>query len=130
MSSPTPAHWELYDLDKDPREMQNVYADPAYAAVVKDLKARGFSDTEIEGVSDHRVLLMARDAMRWRESASKTDAAKKKIVKIAKKTIRPGAKQTKDEQRTEALQPIRQRLKKTGDWKDAAELLSARSKMR
>ena len=111
-------------------EMAGEKGEAVRTALVKDLKARGFSDAEIEGVSDHRVLLMARDAMRWRESASKTDAAKKKIVKIAKKTIRPGAKQTKDEQRTEALQPIRQRLKKTGDWKDAAELLSARSKMR
>jgi arylsulfatase A-like enzyme len=32
--------WELYDLEKDPREMKSVYADPAYADVVKDLKQR------------------------------------------------------------------------------------------
>ena len=31
--------WELYDLKKDPREMKNVYHDPAYANVVKELKA-------------------------------------------------------------------------------------------
>jgi arylsulfatase A-like enzyme len=31
--------WELYDLRKDPREMKNVYDDPAYADVVKQLKA-------------------------------------------------------------------------------------------
>jgi arylsulfatase A-like enzyme len=31
--------WELYDLKKDPREMKNVYHDPAYADVVKELKA-------------------------------------------------------------------------------------------
>jgi hypothetical protein len=30
--------WELYDLKKDPREMKNVYADPAYAEMVKKLK--------------------------------------------------------------------------------------------
>jgi arylsulfatase A-like enzyme len=30
--------WELYDLRKDPREMNNVYNDPAYAKVVEDLK--------------------------------------------------------------------------------------------
>ena len=32
--------WELYDLEKDPLEMNNVYGDPAYAEIVKDLKER------------------------------------------------------------------------------------------
>ncbi|MBL8167205.1 MAG: sulfatase [Acidobacteria bacterium] len=31
--------WELYDLQKDPQEMKNVYQDPAYAKVVEQLKA-------------------------------------------------------------------------------------------
>jgi arylsulfatase A-like enzyme len=31
--------WELYDLEKDPRELHNVYDDAAYAAVAADLKA-------------------------------------------------------------------------------------------
>lgn len=30
--------WELFDLHADPREMKSVYADPAYANIVKDLK--------------------------------------------------------------------------------------------
>jgi arylsulfatase A-like enzyme len=30
--------WELFDLEKDPREMKSVYDDPAYAGVVADLK--------------------------------------------------------------------------------------------
>ncbi len=30
--------WELYDLEKDPREMKNVYADASYANIVKELK--------------------------------------------------------------------------------------------
>ncbi|MCG8581471.1 MAG: sulfatase [Bacteroidales bacterium] len=32
--------WELYDRKKDVNEMTNVYNDPAYADVVKDLKAK------------------------------------------------------------------------------------------
>jgi arylsulfatase A-like enzyme len=35
---PTPPEWELFDLEKDPREMNNVYDDPAYADTVKELK--------------------------------------------------------------------------------------------
>jgi len=31
--------WELYDLEKDPRELKNVYDDPAYAIIARDLKA-------------------------------------------------------------------------------------------
>ncbi len=34
-----PPEWELFDLKKDPMEMNNVYDDPAYAEVVKELKA-------------------------------------------------------------------------------------------
>lgn len=30
--------WELYDLEKDPKQMHNVYNDPKYAAVIADLK--------------------------------------------------------------------------------------------
>ena len=44
--------WELYDLQGDPHELNNVYDDPAYAAVVTELKAelkrlrKQFGDTK------------------------------------------------------------------------------------
>jgi arylsulfatase A-like enzyme len=31
--------WELFDTDRDPLELNNVYSDPAYADAVRDLKA-------------------------------------------------------------------------------------------
>ncbi len=34
----TKNQWECYDLQKDPDELRNVYADPAYATVVAELK--------------------------------------------------------------------------------------------
>ncbi len=37
--NPTQPGWELYDLKKDPHEMNNVYKDPKYAPVIKELKA-------------------------------------------------------------------------------------------
>ncbi len=45
--------WELYDLEKDPREMRSVYDDPAYASVVKELKAElGRLQAELEVPDD------------------------------------------------------------------------------
>jgi uncharacterized sulfatase len=34
----TPPGWELYDLEKDPGEMRNIYDDPANGGVIADLK--------------------------------------------------------------------------------------------
>ncbi len=36
----TPAAWEFYDLEKDPFEMKNRYADPDYAGIVADMKSQ------------------------------------------------------------------------------------------
>ena len=36
---PTRPGWELYDLKEDPHEMNNLYGDPKYAKVVRELKA-------------------------------------------------------------------------------------------
>lgn len=32
--------WELFDIEKDPHELHNVYADPAYQGTVKELKEK------------------------------------------------------------------------------------------
>ena len=37
---PSPAGWELYDLQEDPHEMKNVYGHPAYASQTRRLKRR------------------------------------------------------------------------------------------
>jgi hypothetical protein len=34
----TEPDWELFDMEKDPREMHNLYHDSKYASIVKQLK--------------------------------------------------------------------------------------------
>ena len=38
VDEPKEPEWELFDLEKDPYEMKNVYNDPQYADVVRELK--------------------------------------------------------------------------------------------
>jgi arylsulfatase A-like enzyme len=44
--------WELYDLEKDPRELNNVYSDPAYVDIGEELKAEMKRLQELYGDSD------------------------------------------------------------------------------
>ncbi len=52
--------WELYDLIKDPEELKNVYDDPTYSEVVKQLKAdlkalqEKYQDTEAMQYNDEK----------------------------------------------------------------------------
>ncbi|HAU55410.1 MAG TPA: sulfatase [Sphingobacterium sp.] len=49
-------NWELFDLEKDPQELHNVYKDPAYKSIVKMMKKklvaqmRKFDDKEAEEI--------------------------------------------------------------------------------
>ena len=49
-------NWELFDLQKDPNELHNVYKDPTYRSVVKRMKKklltqmRQFDDKEAEAI--------------------------------------------------------------------------------
>jgi arylsulfatase A-like enzyme len=38
IDEPGKQEWELFDLEADPCELNNVYGDPAYADVVRELK--------------------------------------------------------------------------------------------
>jgi arylsulfatase A-like enzyme len=51
----TPPGWELYDLRTDPFEMNNVYDDPTYSEVQKELKKRLKEKRKKIGVDDPSV---------------------------------------------------------------------------
>ena len=86
----------------------------------------GYSSDEVNSAYDHRAILMARKAMLWDKSQKAAGAAKKRVVKIGSKVLKPGAKQTKAQQEQDAESEIRARLRKTGDPEDAALLIQRR----
>jgi arylsulfatase A-like enzyme len=49
-TGPEEKEWELFDLEKDPLEIFNVYNDPAYAEVVKTMTAK--LDAEMQRIGD------------------------------------------------------------------------------
>lgn len=51
-NSPTPAAWELYDLENDPGEMENVYGKPAYAGIAASMKTQLLETRNALGETD------------------------------------------------------------------------------
>ena len=51
---PLTPEWELFDLEKDPAEMKNVYDDPAYQDIVKKLKVELLKLKEDLGDTDEK----------------------------------------------------------------------------
>jgi len=103
-------------------------ADPLKGATVKTnmrnyLVQRGFSDQEISGIYDSRMFDVVMDGMKFLNTARpvKTNFAKK-IVKPSK-VVKPGVKSTKDEKDSKSRLAQIRTLKKSGNTKDAVDLL-------
>lgn len=77
----------------------------------------GFTREELQGVSDHRVILALSDAQKWRqlEKAKPTTAA---AVTGAPKTVRPGQAGNASAALRDRTTALKTRLAATGDGKD------------
>lgn len=86
----------------------------------------GFTEQELGGVTDHRLMLVLRDAMRWHKQQSTTQGATEKIRKKAKKarTLPPGGRpRTRRAPGRKQTQRALQRATETGRSSDAAVAL-------
>jgi len=124
---------DLYErelLQREARLLQSAvpeWNDPVVAEREKQeiasfLLNRGFSPEEVAGLKLHKQVLLARDAMRYQRS--KGEAAKNKVFKLGKKVLSPGARTSRADQTSNDTRRLRSSLKKSGNYKDAAVLIS------
>lgn len=95
------------------------------------LKDKGFSDTDLGklwngeaslSLRDHRVQLLIRDAVRYRDAQA---LAKTKVSKPVPNVQRPGTAPQRAPDRDVQLAQLSKQLDQSGSWKDAARLLQA-----
>lgn len=90
------------------------------------LSVSGFTNEEIAGATDHRLIVMARKARLYDESQRKTGVAQKKVAKVGKKIVRPGTTAGKQVARADQMTTLQNRLRKSGRLDDAVAVISAR----
>lgn len=103
------------------------FSDPERAGKLREDLVRtasefyGYSPEDLSGVTDHRALLVLKDAMMWRKSQAKKSQVEQKANK-ARPVIKPQAKRTADPKRKQ-IQQSKSKLKQTGNINDALSLM-------
>ncbi len=92
------------------------------AAIIDYGKTHGLTEEELMGITDHRFLLILDDARKVGQIQKKAEIAKKKVKRVPK-VLKPGAAQSKQQQRKTKQSTLRQQVKKTGSIDDVAALL-------
>jgi hypothetical protein len=97
-----------------------------FAAEAQSIKEygldRGYSAEELESVTDARYVRTLWEASQYRKLVL-GKAERNKELRKAPPTTRPGAVGTTESAAEQKTKQLRQNLKKTGDWRDAAALL-------
>lgn len=110
-------------LDKLPTWKDEAVASKERKEVSDFLRTEyGFTSDEIGKIADHRLVLLAKDAMSKREIKAAAEIAKKKVENIPK-LLKPGVKLSKEEIKGKATSQKVARFKKTGSTDDLAAIL-------
>lgn len=108
-------------LAKLPAWKDEAKAQAEREAIKGYLVKEGYSSEDLESISDHRAVLLARKAMLYDQMVSKAQAAAKKVATLPQKVERPGVSETQGlDKRSSAFQ----RLSKTGRVEDAAAVFA------
>lgn len=88
------------------------------------LASIGYQPDEINGITDHRIVLMAVKAMSALDE-SQIDIAKKKVQKVPK-IVKGNARQNQTQSKAKIAQKLRDKVRRTGSVDDVAALLIQR----
>ena len=110
------------------------WSDPQVAkaeqeALVSHLTSLGFSQEDVLGASDHRLILLALDAMKYRESQAKADVTAKKVAKVPK-VLKPGAPKSPQQASQAQEASLRARIRNGGRSEDAIRAAAELQKLR
>jgi hypothetical protein len=95
--------------------------------ISSDLISRGFTQQEVGSLSDHRLLILAREAALYRQSQTKQGATEK-VVRAAPKIIKPGSSQPSN-RAVNNIKNIKAEVKKTGSRESVVNYLLAAGKV-
>ena len=107
-------------------ELQDEGRAQALLAGLRDyLGSVGFNAAELDGISDHRLMLVARDAMLYRQMLAKQRSAAAKKLAEAPRVMNPKRSDARSAE-TETLRSLRKRAQETGKLRDNADYVLAK----
>jgi hypothetical protein len=99
---------------------------PAFIADLKGyLGEAGFSPAELDGISDHRLMVVARDAMLYRRMLAKQRSVAAKKLAEAPRVMSPKRSDAKSVE-ADDLRRLRKRAQETGKLRDNADYVLAK----
>jgi hypothetical protein len=135
--------WQSFVRDESAKFVEKApeFADQKVAAAMvrqagEMLRDLGFTPQELDvlwhgqgklSLHDHRVQLLVRDGMKYREAQAKAKAAQQRTVPNVQ---RPGPAPARNADADERVKDLNQRLDQSGSLRDAAALLAAQRRAR
>jgi len=112
-------------LEQNPEWQDEAVFKKDQAEIQTYLQDKGFNETEINQLVDHRIVNILRDALKARTDISKVEIAKKKVKKLPK-VLKAGSKQTRQDVASKKKSDAVKRLRKTGSREDLQAALLER----
>lgn len=96
-------------------------------AIAADLKARGFTDSDIQSLADHKAVILARDAMLYRQM-QQAGSVTEKQVRAAPKIIKPGSAPSQNRAQI-TVQKLKSEVRQSGSKQSVMDYLLATGKV-